>query len=266
MRARQTLGIFHATLLVLIAAAVAACGSTEVTPGPASPSSAPGPATTGASLSPQPAPPSGTPTLAASPTPGPSTAPTAGPSPIPSPRRTLAPSPGADTSLADTFWSQVAAGIRAARRLEVGIVGPTLGTMRFQADASATVIDGVIGSVCLAGRAYDGQSGFTALPGRWTCGADALVAGFRHIGQPIDAWNATVPSDTARRETVVVRGATWTWEYRAMSAYLGGAVTASVTLDRASGRITSARRADPTGATRYTFHYGAPFPSIAVPH
>ncbi len=137
--------------------------------------------------------------------------------------------------------------------------------MRFEVRASATVIDGVIGLVCIGGKAYDGQSAFTAIPGRWTCGAPALVAGFRHIGQPIDAWSTAIPSDRSRHETVTVRGDTWTWTYRATSPYLGGTVTATVVLDRSSRRITSAHRQDPTGATRYAFHYGASFPPLAVP-
>jgi len=165
----------------------------------------------------------------------------------------------------DGFWGLVDRGIRGAGRLEVAIAGPNAGTLRYEADASATVIEGVIGFVCLGHRAYDGQSGFTAIPGSWTCGAAALVAGFRTIGQPLDAWNATLPSDDAQRESVTVRGDTWTWSYRATSPFYGGRVTAVVTLDRQTLRVTAARREDPTGVTTYTFRYRADFPAIAVP-
>ncbi len=185
--------------------------------------------------------------------------------PTPTAPTPTAPSPGADTPTADTFWGFVEHGVRDAARLEVEIAGPNAGTLRYEADASATVIEGVVGFVCLGGRAYDGQSGFTAIPGSWTCGAAALVAGFRTIGQPLDAWNATLPSDDARRETVTVRGNTWTWSYRATSPYYGGRVTAVVTLDRTTLRVTAARREDPTGVTTYTFRYRASFPAIVVP-
>lgn len=167
--------------------------------------------------------------------------------------------------MAAEFWGFVDRGIRAAGRLEVGIDGPNAGTLRYQADASATVIEGVVGFVCIARRAYDGQSGFTQIPGSWTCGAAALVAGFRKIGQPLDAWNATVPADDARRESVTVRGDTWTWSYRATSPFYGGRVTAVVTIDRRTLRVTAATREDPTGVTKYSFRYGADFAAIAVP-
>lgn len=165
----------------------------------------------------------------------------------------------------DTFWSFVERGIRDAGRLQVDLAGPNAATLRFEPSASSTVIDGVTGYVCLRGRAYDGQSGFARVPGTWTCGAPALVAGFRHLGQPIDAWNSTIPSDRGRRETLTVRGNTWTLRYHATSPYYGGAVSAVIVLDRASYRVTSARREDPTGTTRYTFVYGADFPPITVP-
>jgi len=180
-------------------------------------------------------------------------------------RATRTPPPTLAPSLAAEFWTLVERGIRAAGRLEVAIDGPNAGTLRYEASASATVIEGVVGFVCLARRAYDGQSGFTAIPGSWTCGAAALVAGFRNIGQPIDAWNDTVPADEARRESVTVVGNTWTWSYRATSPFYGGRVTAVVTLDRRTLRVTAASREDPTGATKYTFRYGADFPAIAVP-
>ena len=57
----------------------------------------------------------------------------------------------------------------------------------------------------------------------------------------------------------------WRWDYRGTSAYYGGRVTASVTLDPATGRIVKASRTDPTGDTTYHLEYGATFPPIAVP-
>lgn len=168
---------------------------------------------------------------------------------------------------ADGFWALVERGVRDAGRLEVGFTapGPATGALRYEATASATVIEGVIGYVCVGGRAYDGLSGFTRVPGSWSCGAKALRAGFRTIGQPLDAWNATLPTDRNIRETVTISGSTWTWRYRATSPSYGGTVTASVTLDAETRRITAARRVDPIGTTRYTFDYGADFPRIAVP-
>ena len=214
------------------------------------------------------------PTASSSPlAPSPTASPDAPATPAPTPSATRRPSPRPAPTAAPTptgrtpgaFWALVERGIQAAGRVEVAIVGPNAGTLRYQPRASATVIEGVVGSVCVGGRNYDGQAGFAALPGTWTCGKKALSAGFRNIGQPIDAWNATVPTDSGRRESISASGATWTWRYTATSPYVGGRVSAVVTVDRATGRITSARRSDPTGVTRYVFKYGATFPPIAVP-
>jgi hypothetical protein len=246
---------------------VAACGASDASPRPtASPAALqPTPAATPAAPTPPPASPSDPATPGASITSMPTASPAATPSPRPTPTAPARPSPGADLPNPDGFWGLVARGVRRDGTLVVEIAGPAAGTLRFEVDASATVIENVVGFVCVGGRAYDGQSGFTTIPGRWTCGVDALIAGFRSIGQPIDAWNATIPADRARRESVTVRGDTWTWTYRATSSYYGGAIAATVTLDRSSLRITSARRTDPTGETRYAFRYGADFPAIAVP-
>ena len=251
-----------ASLLLVATALAAACGGESTTPGSASPSAATQPTSfQTASTSPEPTP---GPTATAAPaiTPGPPPSPTPSPTPAPTP---TAPSPGADPPPAVALAGGAERGAGAAARREGELAGPNAGTLRYEADASATVIEGVVGFVCLGGRAYDGQSGFTAIPGSWTCGAAALVAGFRTIGQPLDAWNATLPSDDARRETVTVRGNTWTWSYRATSPYYGGRVTAVVTLDRTSLRVTAARREDPTGVTTYAFRYRASFPAIVVP-
>lgn len=205
-----------------------------------------------------------TPAATSSPTPSPAPTPTAAASPSP---RTARPAPTA-TPAGPTvagFWSRVRDAVERAGGLEVEIAGPNAAVLRFTQRTSATVVDGVVGFVCVGGRAYDGQSGFTALPGAWTCGAPALVSGFRSIGQPIDAWSDTLPVDRGRSESVAAAGGRWTWRYRATSPYYGGAVSATVTIDAATGRVVAARREDPTGGTRYTFHYGVEFPPITVP-
>ncbi len=248
-----------ALVAALAALGVAACGS-AATP-VASPSAA-AVATPAGSPTPPP-----TPTPTPSPTPVPSLHPTTSPTPTvaasPTPATTPAATPSGPT--ADAFWARVERGIRDAGRLLVVIDGPATASLRFETAASATIIDGVVGFVCVGGRAYDGQSAFTRLPGSWTCGARALTAGFRGIGQPIDAWNRTIPTDTRRSESVVVEAGRWTWRYRATSPYYGGAVSATVTIDPTTRRVVAASRSDPTGATRYAFVYGADFPRIAVP-
>ncbi len=133
-------------------------------------------------------------------------------SPHPGPVADRGPTPAGPTS--DAFWTAVERAIVAAGTLEIDITGVTAGTLRYEADASATAIEGVVGFVCVDGRAYDGQSGFTTLPGKWTCGPPALTAGFRGIGQPTDAWSRDIPTDRARRHSVVEHGSTWTWRSR----------------------------------------------------
>ncbi len=248
-------------LLVVGAVAAAACAGL---PTPTAPARGTAAASTPAPPFPSPTPGASiTPTLTPAPsiTPAATPAPTRRPTQAPSP--TAVPTPAGPTS--DAFWTAVERAIVAAGTLEIDITGVTAGTLRYEADASATAIEGVVGFVCVDGRAYDGQSGFTTLPGTWTCGPPALTAGFRSIGQPTDAWSRDIPTDRARRHSVVEHGSTWTWRYEATSPYLGGAVAASVTIDRATGRITAARRTDPTGVTRYAFRYGATFPPIVVP-
>src|SRR5487761_2396365 len=131
---------------------------------------------------------------------------------------------------------------------------------------SATIVAGQVAFVCAGGAAYDGQSGFARVPGTWECGAAALVAGFRRIGQPADSWNETSPADSAVTEAVkAASDGTWTWTYAGTSPFLGGHVTATVHLDARSGRILDARRVDPTGTTTYSFDYAVTFPALAVP-
>ncbi len=249
-------------VVLLVGVATAACAATPTPTAPAR--------QTAAASTPAPPPPSPTPgasTAVPTSTPAPSITPAATPAPTRRPTQapspTAVPTPAGPTS--DGFWAAVERAIVTAGTLEIQITGVTAGTLRYEADASATAIEGVVGFVCVDGRAYDGQSGFTTLPGTWTCGPPALTAGFKGIGQPADAWSRDIPTDRARRQSVVENGSTWTWRYQATSPYLGGAVAASVTIDRATGRITAARRTDPTGVTRYAFRYGAKFPPIVVP-
>src|SRR5512140_778201 len=193
----------------------------------------------------------------------------AGSSPAVSPSASPASSPTARPSLAATtsaFWAAVTRGLTSARHLEVTITGSNPGVLRYEAKASATIVAGQVGFVCVGGAAYDGQSGFARVPGTWQCGAAALVSGFRRIGQPADSWSATSPSDGSITETVTVRpDGTWRWAYTGLSPFLGGKITARVDLDPATGRIVGARRTAPTGPTPFAFNYAAAFPALAVP-
>ena len=194
------------------------------------------------------------------------TVPMAAPTPAGSPAESATPPPGAAAATPASFWAAAARGLTAARRLQVTVAGPNPGVLRFEPSASATIVDGKIAFVCVDGAAFDGQSGFARVPGAWKCGSAALSGGFRHIGQPADSWNATGPADSAITEAVKVgRDGTWTWTYSGVSAFSGGRVTATVSLDAASGRILAARRVDPTGTTTYSFDYGVTFPALAVP-
>jgi hypothetical protein len=128
------------------------------------------------------------------------------------------------------------------------------------------MVNGTIVFVCIGGAAYDGQSGFARVPGKWTCGAGALVSGFRQIGQPADSWSANSPGDASITESVTVGpDGSWTWAYTGISAFLGGRITGRVSLDPATDRIRAAQRTDPTGTTTYAFDYARTFPALAIP-
>jgi hypothetical protein len=213
--------------------------------------------------------PTARPTPGATATPNPMasvTVPTAAPTPAGSPAEPATPRASAVAATPKSFWAAAAAGLAAAKHLQVTLVGPNPGVLRFEPSASATIVDRKIAFVCVDGAAFDGQSGFARVPGAWKCGASALSGGFRHIGQPADSWNETSPTDGAITEAVTVgHDGTWTWAYSGVSAFYGGRVTATVSLDAASGRILAARRVDPTGATAYSFDYVVTFPALAVP-
>jgi hypothetical protein len=194
------------------------------------------------------------------------TIPTAARTPAASPAQSATPRASAVAATPKSFWAAAARGLAAAKHLQVAIAGPNPGVLRFEPSASATIVDGRVGFVCTDGAAFDGQSGFARVPGTWECGAAALSGGFRHIGQPADAWNETSPTDSAITEAVAVgHDGTWTWAYSGASAFSGGRVTATVHLDAASGRILAARRVDPTGVTTYSFDYDVTFQALAVP-
>jgi len=239
---RHSLG--PAGLVFLVAMVAAACG--------VAPSTAP----TGLPATRPPASPS---PIAASPIP------TAAAAPAHSPVASTTPRPSTVAATPASFWAAVVRGLTAAKHLQVTVAGPNPGMLRFEPSSSATIVGGGVVFVCTGGAAFDGQSGFARVPGSWACGAAALVAGFRRIGQPADSWNETSPTDRTITETVTVTGGTWTWAYAGTSPFLGGDVTAIVHLDAKSGRILDARRVDPSGATTYSFDYAMTFPALAVP-
>jgi hypothetical protein len=234
-----------AGFVLFVAAVAAACGTSPTAP-PA------GPRTPDATASPNP--------MGSVPIPTPARTPAGPPAESATPRASVV------AATPKSFWAAVARGLAAAKHLQVTIAGPNAGVLRFEPGASATIVDGRVEFVCLDGAAFDGQSGFARVPGAWGCGAAALSGGFRNIGQPADAWNATSPTDSAITEVVGVAPAgTWTWAYVGVSAFSGGRVTARVSLDVASGRILAARRTDPAGITTYMFDYAVTFPALAVP-
>ena len=147
------------------------------------------------------------------------------------------------------------------------MVGGTPDELRFEPRASAALTDGTLQTVCLDGRAYEIE-GFTATPrpARWTCGAASFVSSFRRTGQPREAWNSSLPTDSEILETVVADGPDrWRWEYAAISDPLGGPVRATLLMDAATGRLLSGTRRDPDGDLRWTFSYTTIFLPVELP-
>jgi hypothetical protein len=176
--------------------------------------------------------------------------------------------PGSATPTSTSFWAAIRAALDGpGGRLSIAVRGEFAAELRYEPTASATVVDGSLQFVCRAGRAYDGQAGFSQLDGRWACGSDALVRGFRTMGQPVDAWSPDLPLDSTVRETYdALDDGSWRWRYRAENPILGeGQIRVSVVIDPTTGRILTASRSDPLGTTTWTPTYGASFPSIAVP-
>lgn len=211
--------------------------------------------------------PTATATPSPPPTPAPSTtpAPSASETPAPLPSATAQPTAVVAPNL-ETFWTAAAASVERAGRLRIRVIGPSPGELRYEPERSATVIDGSVVFVCTGGAAYDGQSGFAVVPGEWTCGAQALVAGFRRTGQPLDAWGPGLPDDSEIRESVALaEDGTWRWDYAAVNPFAGGDVRTTVSIDPATGEIRSASRRDPVGSTTYGISYQERFPPIALP-
>jgi hypothetical protein len=249
-------------LRLLAAVAVAGCGATA-SPSP-SPSRPPDPSATAspsASVA-IPDPPSQGPTPTPTETPSPTPSPTRSPTPTPVPTATPEPTP----PTLDAFWSAVRSGIERHGRLRIRVIGPAPGELRYELDASATVIDGTVVFVCVDEGAFDGQSGFEALPGAWSCGVAALQQGLRTTGQPLDAWSDELPEDDGIRETVVrTADGLWQWDYRAINPFAGGEVRTRIVVDPADGEIRSGSRSDPIGDTTYGISYAETFPPIALP-
>lgn len=155
----------------------------------------------------------------------------------------------------------------ATERLRVIVVGGSPNEFRFEPRASASLTDGDLTTVCVDGRAYDIE-GFEATErtARWTCGAAAFVSSFRRSGQPREAWNNSVPEDSAIHERVVADGRErWRWEYSARSAELNGPVRTTLVMDAATGRLLSGTRRDPASDVRWTFNYTALFTPVGLP-
>ena len=249
--------------VTLAALLFAGCASSSPTvPPPASAI----PAATAAAVASQTAPPATTEPTRSSTAPPSATPLQASPS-TPVPSGGALPVHGTPTSAA--FWTAVRAALDGpGGRLSIAVRGGEFAAeLRYEPSASATVVDGSLQFVCRAGRAYDGQAGFSELDGRWVCGSDALVRGFRTMGQPVDAWSPDLPLDGTVRETYdALDDGSWRWRYRAENPILGeGQIRVSVVIDSTTGRILTASRSDPLGTTTWTPTYGASFPSIAVP-
>jgi hypothetical protein len=251
--------------LLLVITLVGACGPSAARTSPTPPAAAtPSPAPVAATASPTPSARSTAPSPAASPSVAPSSTPSA--SVVPSPTPTVAPTAPPSPPTAAAFWDAAAQAIRSSGRLRVRVIGPAPGELLYELNASATAIDGEVVFVCRDGQAFDGQSGWIEVPGSWTCGADALVAGFRTTGQPLDAWSPELPPDEDIEETLTVAAdGTWRWDYSARNPFAGGRVRTIVILDAATGQIRSASRLDPTGETTYGISYSTSFPAIRVP-
>jgi hypothetical protein len=176
--------------------------------------------------------------------------------------------PSAQTMPTDAaaFWTIAGTALRNAQRVRLIAKGPSPVEIRFEPNRSATILVDMPVFVCLDGVAYDGQNGFEPTPGPWSCGIDAFVDGFRHLGQPVDAWSQELEGSKHIKETVGADAdGTWRWDYAADSPQYGGPVTASVWLDPSTGRIVKASRKDPIGKSTWTVEYGATFPPVALP-
>ena len=164
------------------------------------------------------------------------------------------------------FWSRVSSSIAAATRLRIVVTRPDPVELRYEPKASGAATHGNLQTACIAGVWYTiVHVRATAVKGSWLCGSAALSASFRAVGQPLESWNSTLPTNTRVKEAVtIVANGRWQWRYTARAAQLGIVIT-TLLLDPASGRIISGQRTDSLGLTAYTFSYTGIFAPIELP-
>ena len=152
-------------------------------------------------------------------------------------------------------------------RLRIVVKRPEPLELRYEPAASGAATHGTLQTLCLGGVWYTIQHvRATPVRGKWLCGTSALVTSFRTVGQPLESWNSTLPTNTRVKEAVtIVANNRWQWRYTARSAALGGVVVTTLLLDPTSGRIISGQRTDPRGTTTYVFSYTAIFLPIELP-
>lgn len=221
-----------------------ACGSSTVSTSPASSDSV--------------APASGS-TEPSSAAPSDTAAPSAPASPSSSPTSAAKPTTNA-------FWTAVRGGLTSAGHLVLTAKGASPVTLRFLLRASEALVAGDAVSICANGMSWQGAGGhFANVPGAWSCGADALVTGFRATGGPIDAWNPDFPpGGTVTEKVTVTADGRWRWTF-AGRATLEGDVDASLLLDPASRRLVGGSRSGELGKTTFSFDYTAPVAPIVAP-
>lgn len=189
--------------------------------------------------------------------------------PVASASRVPGASASADPSVPTVsgFWTLAARALSKSGRMRLIMSDGGTHELRFEPKASAVMADNALASVCLTGAAYTVQGmRSVVVPGKWACGASALVSAFRKSGQPVYAWNTRLPVDTKIRERVAVASkGRWQWDYAATSRILRGTVKTTLLLDATTGRLISGSRTDPTGTTRFTFSYTSIFAPIALP-
>lgn len=200
-------------------------------------------------------------------TPPPTAAPPTEPPPTsePTPAATDAGGP-TDEPTPDAYWATVRRGLTEAGHLVVTAAGDAPVVVRYLPTASEALVGGDLVSRCIETRSWAGGGGALApVPGDWRCGSDALVAGFRATGAPIDAWSPDFPAEGSPAERVSVRGdGRWAWTYEVADG-LEGPLSATLILDPASGRLTEGVRTDASGTTAWTFDYAGAVGPITAP-
>lgn len=187
-------------------------------------------------------------------------------SPSPSPSATATPTVSPATAIEpDRFWEAVRAGARSAGHLIVTATGASPVVIRYRTDAAIALVEGDVVSLCAGGVSYAGAAGsLGAVPGAWRCGFDALIAGFRMTGSPIDAWSPDFPSEGSEEERVAaLDDGRWRWTLSTVG--LEGDGTATLLFDPASGRLIEGTRKDELGATSWAFDYATRVEPIVAP-